>query len=159
MRKETIINYDYFTKCWLERAERDNGQCLDDADRFISLWIAFNGWMIGKFGIMREADMITRVKERTEMKEIFLSLPQTDKRFTKALKELAGKSVADMRDPNNPSKYKKYEGTFESLIDVLYQIRCNLFHGSKKTYGHDYGLVCLAFRILLPLFKEYLAEC
>ena len=43
------INYEIFADKWLERAERRK-VFVDDGDRFISLWIAFNGWMKGKYG-------------------------------------------------------------------------------------------------------------
>ncbi len=43
------IIWEIFTERWLHRAERQQ-EFLDDGDRFISLWIAFNGWMKGRFG-------------------------------------------------------------------------------------------------------------
>lgn len=64
-----------------------------------------------------------------------------------------------MRYIHNTRKDKKYKGTYESLIDTIYQIRCNLFHGRKGTQEttEDYELICLAHNILLPMFKEYLS--
>ena len=60
----------------------------------------------------------------------------------------------------NDEKNKKYDGTFESLIRTIYQIRCNLFHGRKDINDDekDIKLVYLAYDILLPLFKKYLSN-
>ena len=43
------MEYDVFMREWLKRAEREN-ESVDDADRFISLWIAFNGWLKKEYG-------------------------------------------------------------------------------------------------------------
>ena len=42
-------NWEIFAERWLQRAERGR-VFVDDGDRFISLWIAFNGWMKRIFG-------------------------------------------------------------------------------------------------------------
>jgi hypothetical protein len=72
------------------------------------------------------------------------------------LLKLKDYTVVDMREPGNESKKKKYDDSFESLIRTIYQIRCNLFHGRKDIEENkkDFGLVCLAYDILLPLFKN-----
>lgn len=150
------INYEYFTQRWLERAERNN-VFVDKGDKFISLWIAFNGWMKGKFGEGKtDRNLINKVKELVDIKNVFNDLKNNDPHFIENLNKLGKYSVADMRDINNANKIKIYDGTFEYLIEVIYQIRCNLFHGRKDTSEKDFELICLSYDILLPLFKEYL---
>jgi len=65
-----------------------------------------------------------------------------------------------MRDIDDGNRIRRYDGIFESLIEVIYQIRCNLFHGRKDTREDekDFKLICLSYNILLPLFKEYLGR-
>ena len=144
--------YDRFIKEWIKRAER-NKEIVDDGDRFISLWIAFNGWMKAKYGeSTTDAELIKQVKQSHNFKLIFVKLQYEIKQY---LDELEEWEIVDMR---GISSKLKYAGSFESLIDVLYRIRCNLFHG-RKNVSDDYKdkiLIKMAYNILLPIFKEYL---
>ena len=154
------INYQYFTQKWLKRAERDKVY-VDEGDKFISLWIAFNGWMKGKFGEERhDRYLITKVKNFEDIKRVFEDLKSNNTHFAENLAKLGEYSVADMRAINVTERTKRYDSTYESLIEVIYQIRCNLFHGRKDTRDNekDFELICLAYNILLPLFKEYLGR-
>jgi len=153
------INYQYFTQRWLERAERTD-EPVDEGDRFISLWIAFNGWMKGEFGErISDRGLIRKVKAFGPIKGVFDTLRSSNNDFARALGELGQYSVIDMRYPDDINKQQQYDDTFESLIETIYQIRCNLFHGRKETTedSKDRHLVCLAYNILLPLFKEYMS--
>ncbi len=152
------IDYRIFTNRWLERAERREVS-VDDGDRFISLWIAFNGWMKGEFGEDKaDRELIDKVKALEDMSRGFTNLKSQNQLFSKDLNKLGEYPVADMRDINNARRTRRYDGTFGSLIEVIYLIRCNLFHGRKdvKEDRKDFELIRLSYRILLPLFKEYL---
>lgn len=151
--------YENFTYRWLARAERQQ-EYIDDGDRFISLWIAFNGWMKGKFGEAAiDKTLINRLKESEEMRIVFEDLRRNETSFNESLRELSQYTIADMRNLEAQNNVKKYDGSFDSLIEVLYRVRCNLFHGRKDVNEDkkDIELVSLAYRILLPLFKSYLS--
>jgi len=153
-----FVVWQIFTEKWLQRAERTQ-RCLDDGDRFISLWIAFNGWMKGEFGESRsDRDLIDKVKKGSTFKDTFIKLKNDSMEFCQNLDQLSNYSVLDMRHMDDESRYKKYDGSFKSLLEVIYQVRCNLFHGRKDVDDDrkDFELVSLAYNILLPLFKEYL---
>lgn len=153
------IDWRIFTKGWLERAERGD-RIIDDGDRFIALWIAFNGWMSGKFGkAMTDKDKIESVKRMQEFKEVFNHLREGNLAFRESLDKLEGMSVVDMQFRKDREQVYRYDGTFESLIEVIYRVRCNLFHGRKDIDEDkkDFKLVELSYRILLPLFKAYLS--
>ena len=156
----TGIHYEYFYTKWLERAERkENKSVIDIVDKFISLWIAFNGWMKRKFGEdLKDRDLINEVKKSKDIKKVFYDLRENNQCFIKNLDKLKKYLVADMRDANNRIRTERYNGTFESLIKTIYQIRCNLFHGRKGTEKRDLELICLSYNILLPLFKKYLEK-
>lgn len=146
-----------FVDRWLERAERHNVQ-VDDGDRFISLWIAFNAWMKGKYGeLKRDRELINKVKKNNDLSKLFDELKSKDIDFLENLKKIKGLPVDDMRHMDAKGRTKVYKGTYESLIDVLYQIRCNLFHGRKDSTKNekDFELIRLAYKILIPLFKAY----
>jgi len=153
------IDWRIFTERWLERAERGH-RIIDDGDRFISLWIAFNGWMRGKFGEdIRDRSQIESVKKMQDFKEVFNQLREDNLAFKECLDKFEGLSVVNMQFRNNGEDVYRYDGTFESLIKVIYQVRCNLFHGRKNIDEDekDFELVGLSYRILLPLFKAYLS--
>ena len=96
----TQMNYQYFTEKWLERAERDN-ENIDKADKFIALWIAFNGWMKGKFGEnLADRNLIEKVKELEDIKIVFNDL-KLDSTFNQNVSNFEIFDVLDMRDINN----------------------------------------------------------
>lgn len=151
------MEYRKFILEWLKRAERKN--CLiDDADRFISLWIAFNGWLREEYG-ENELDgaLINKVVVNPYLEAVFNDLKTKDSIFKKNLEKLSQFNVINMRNPNNENNYRRYDGSFGSFIRVIYQIRCNLFHGRKsfEEDKNDYKLIVLALKLLGPLFQQY----
>ena len=152
--------YIRFIKEWIDRSEREK-KYIDDGDRFISLWIAFNGWLKKKYGESRQdRELINKVVQNPDLEQVFNWLAGNDKQFQNDLNKLSTISVVDMRDETDESRYKKFTGNFESFIRVVYQIRCNLFHG-RKSVGKDkvdLTLIRLALRLLGPVFKKYLKE-
>ena len=155
----TWIDWRIFTERWLERAERGH-RIIDDGDRFISLWIAFNGWMSSKFGEdTKDGNKIQSVKKMQDFREVFNHLRENNLAFKECLDKFEGISVVNMQFRNNREQVYRYDGTFGSLIEVIYRVRCNLFHGRKNIDENkkDIELVSLAYRILLPLFQAYLS--
>ncbi len=91
------IVWEVFTKRWLERAERGK-QCIDDGDRFISLWVAFNGWLKSKYGeTIDDRSLIEKVKKLVEMEHVFDDLKNSSSSFARDLDELSSYEVYDMR--------------------------------------------------------------
>jgi len=153
--------WDIFTKGWLARAEKGERVRVDNGDRFISLWIAFNGWIRGRYGeTHNDRALLEEVKHSDDLCNVFLAMRITDTRFRNSLLKLGKYTVMNMRYPEEPSKFLVYDGTFTSLMEVLYSVRCNLFHGRKDVSEgeKDILLVSLAYRILLPLFKQFLTQ-
>jgi len=154
------IIWEYFTKEWLKRSRR-RGKGLDDGDRFISLWIAFNGWMRGRYGeSLTDAKQIEHVKQNNEFQQAFRLLRQRSLSFSILLRALGQHKVANMRYPGNEDRMLRYDGSFETLVDVIYNVRNNLFHGRKNIQDNkkDFELVVLSYRILRRLFTEYLKK-
>ncbi len=148
------MDYSRFTKEWYKRAtdERD----LDTPDRFLNLWISFNGWMKNKYGeSLQDKQLLQKVKREESLKQAFEVKKDS---LDDLLSDLKRFSVLDMRDETNKERIKNFDDSFESLIEVLYQIRCNLFHGRKcvDEDENDKRLVELAYKILQPIFHEVL---
>ena len=152
------MEFDVFIREWFKRAEREN-EPVDDADRFISLWIAFNGWLKKEYGEnTSDREMVKRAQGNKTLKKIFRQLSASDRDFMTNLNQLMEYRVIDMRDPSNEQREKRCTGDYESFLDTIYQIRCNLFHGRKsfEEDKKDRELVTLALKLLRPLFKSFL---
>lgn len=151
-----FIIHKFYTEHWLKRAERSDCK-IDIYDKFISLWIAFNSWMKGIFGeIDRERDLIERVKSNIKLREVFNSLRAKNDDFLKHLDTFKEYEILNLRPRNENERTIKYTCSFSSLIETIYLIRNNLFHGRKGSDPNtlDDTVVTLAYNILLPLFKE-----
>lgn len=156
----TDRNIHIFVSEWLKRAERKNVY-VDDGDRFISLWIAFNAWARMEYGEdVSDRDLIDSVIEHSDLDITFELLKIEDKEFVYNLSKLEEYVIVNMKNPKNVKLRKKYEGSFESFINVIYQIRCNLFHGRKSISDNkrDFRLVVLALRLFYPLFKKFVKD-
>lgn len=152
--------YDRFIPEWIKRSERQQ-ILVDDGDRFISLWIAFNGWMRKEYGEDKaDSYLINCVIKNVNFEQIFNDLKIKNKGFQENLNHLANFRVINMKYKTDESHYEKFTGNFESLIRVIYQIRCNLFHGRKNVDENkiDLELIKLALELLRVLFKTYLKE-
>jgi hypothetical protein len=152
------MEYDSFIREWFKRSERKT-ESVDDADRFISLWIAYNGWLKKEYGEKTsDREMIKKAKENEPLQALFRESYAKNEEFTANLTRLMEYKVIDMRDPSDEQKEKICTGDFESFLDAIYQIRCNLFHGRKSFEENekDKELVTLALKLLQPLFKSFL---
>lgn len=159
------IIWELFSRRWLERAERYD-QPVDDVDRFICLWISFNGWLRrGSRENWSDNRLIEFAKSDAGLRQAFTSARESDPEFSENLRKLSQISVINMKDVNEPERCEqreiKYNGSFGSLIDVLYRVRCNLFHGRKDPAEDrkDRELISLAYKILFPLCKTMIDRC
>jgi len=150
-----MINYEIFTSKWLQRASCSR-RLLDKGDLFIALWIAFNGWLKNNYG-ERKTDrfLIQKLQSNSKFEKVYDELKCI--RLKSSLETLEQYTILDMRNVTDVNMSKKYDGTYKSLISILYLIRCNLFHGRKNIDQDktDEELVHLAYDILYPLFSEY----
>jgi hypothetical protein len=162
---------DLFTLTWFYRAfglyqpiprteQRFFSQrTIDIADRFISLWICFNSILRKHYGEgLTDAEMIRRAKRDFEnvggtlrWKEYYDIM--CDAEYRRNLEKL--RNLLPIR---NMKTNTLVDMTNSSLIEIIYQIRCNLFHGRKDpsdTNTRDFQLIRLAFFLLAPLVIEY----
>lgn len=130
-------------------------------DRFVSLWMAFNAWGTHESQEDSDSNMIRWVKATSIMPSIFAQLMKSDKEFAKTVTELKNECpVYDMR-PSHRTDYKTITNIhdFREILDVIYKIRCNLFHGQKSPdEKRDVRLATFAYGILDRLFEEILRK-
>jgi len=128
------------TEYWIKKAKSEK----DVAYKFIMLWIAFNSLYAGRYN-ENECDCIKNYCDRheTDLKELNLF----DETSVEIFKE---DSITDMRlESPNSFKEKRFKNLkandVQALIMSIYQVRCNLFHGSKTLMGgtdsRDYKLI------------------
>lgn len=103
----------------------------------------------------KDSEMLRWIKIHTDLPVIHKTLIKNDPEFLQRIKKLAQYTVLDMR-PGHQGESKSISdlNSLDELLDVIYQIRCNLFHGQKSRIDpHDRELVELAFYILSKMFE------
>jgi len=123
--------------------------------------MAFNAWGTHESQEDYDSNMINWVKTLSLMPSIFAQLMKLDKEFVKSVKELKNECpVHDMR-PSHTTDCKTITDVhnFGEVLDVIYSIRCNLFHGQKSPdEDRDMKLVMFSYRILERMFREILRK-
>jgi len=155
------MDYSIFIEKWIKRSERKiESDFIDIGDCFISLWIAFNALLKSQYGeSLTDRKLIEKIILDERIIKVFNEVKEKNISAQKALEVLGQYDILDMRDPHNVAKKINYDGSFKSLIEGLYQIRCNLFHGRKDVDEDtkDIELVGTAYAVLLPILKDYLS--
>ena len=129
-----------------------NFPSLFDSDKFTSVWIAFNAWMKGQFGMkMTDRQLINSTKKYRPIKITFEYLKRSDLDFAEALGSFSDYEIVSEKT----SEKFKYDGSFDSLIETLYTLRSNTIHGTDMS-GASNPPHMLAFEILYRLFRKHL---
>lgn len=139
-------------RTWYQRA-----QSADDTfDKFIYLWIAFDAFAINYSEKEWHYQVRKVMEEDSMLTNCYASLMKNND-FLREIRKLQEQCpVYDTRKKflNNP-KYSKTISdlnNFKEVLDVIYKIRNNLFHGGKSPdEERDKRLVSLAFNILNKL--------
>jgi hypothetical protein len=176
MDSQSALRDDYtkFLKTWYFRAKRQD-RVVDEADRFICLWIAFNSWLRQHYGEDWSDSSLIGIGRNSQNGFVndstFIALFESfknDKRNKRVLDELKSHGkIYNLRYPRGTPgadlNAVAFTGDFRSYMEAVYQIRCNLFHGRKdpedKTdeggkISVDYKLIRLAYDTLLPFFER-----
>jgi len=138
---------------WFRKSQANEVVLASPYDRFIALWISFNAWGTNRYGTDQDRAMIDHAVTDGELQSHFQELCR-DKVFRQLTAELqAYCPVWDMR-PGHTRKSKTVANPHDlgEVLRVIYQVRCNLFHGSKAVDDdRDSQLVYLSYSILSRL--------
>ena len=134
---------------WYEKAQNAE----DPFDKFIYLWIAFDAFATNYSEKEWPKQIRKSIEKDPMLTNCYISLMKNN-HFSRKIRELQKlcpvydtrkkfrndpRHSVTLSDPNN----------FEELINVIYKIRNNLFHGGKSPdEERDKELVSLAFNIL-----------
>jgi hypothetical protein len=123
----------------------------DVFSKFVFLWFCFNAWLAYRSQKVTDSDMIAWLKrsssDNSDLKKSYQML--THSHFKEVLKGLA--RLSPIRDPRPRGKKIEIKDVndFPNIVDAIYQIRCNLFHGRKEAnVDRDRNLVQLSGEIL-----------
>jgi hypothetical protein len=147
--------YEELITEWFKRSQKEGAREFTIFDQFMSLWLSFNAWGTYKSKKDKDSSMLNWVKVNTDLRNTHIRLMKDDDEYSKRVAQLSQYNVLDMRPSHKgQSKSVSNVNSLDELLDVIYQIRCNLFHGQKSEIDpHDRELVDLAFHILSKLFN------
>ena len=146
---------------WLKKAE-DAGR--DDFDRFISLFVAFNA-LYGRYhGLkMSEIDAIKQFATANPLREPelrrILDLESAYFFSHRVIKNSRnGKDTSDLSEVLSNAN-ASHSDRFQSMLLILYVVRCNLFHGRKVyTDESDECVMRHAASALEAIVKAFLKQ-
>ncbi|MGH2555193.1 MAG: hypothetical protein ACRDHO_05700 [Actinomycetota bacterium] len=121
---------------------------------FVFLWICFNARMAFESGKFRDRDMLEWLKKARHGSELRRSYDQVmaplESNFRNDLRTLAGQgAISDPRGGKHPDVIVSGPEDFPNIVEAVYRVRCNLFHGRKRPNDlRDRKLVALCSRIL-----------
>lgn len=133
--------------------------------QFVALWESFNCWLRTPVQCQkpvasraRDTDLVNSFACDPEVNNLFkklLGVPDDYKGALERLQKLC--PVYEVRGGARTQKKVEITDTTDltQIMDVVYQIRCNLFHGSKGLDDErDRNLVAVAAEVLLPLLLK-----
>jgi hypothetical protein len=146
---------------WFDRSQ-DESQTPDIFDRFIFLWIAFDGWLSNKS--LADAKRSGKPQTNEWLRGWIKSTPYLRDEF-KEIKDKIEPNLENLVGWEIPNRLNNERRTlvrpddFDTLIDVLYQIRNNLFHAHKlRDNESDEMLVTAAYTIVSFLLRPFVDE-
>lgn len=109
----------------------------DPLTRFVFLWICFNAWLAFESQQLGDRKMINWLKGGASEGSVLRSACEDARRaaaFSTLLREIA--SEGPVSDPRPGGQSVSVDlcahEYFGDLVEFVYQVRCNLFHGQKR---------------------------
>jgi hypothetical protein len=118
----------------------------------VFLWFCFNGWLAFESGEDVDALMLSWLKSADPASSRLRAAFETAKgseTFQLQLATLAGYCPIHSDRPNKPDARMSSADDLDGMLDAIYYVRCNLFHGGKSPEdSRDYKLVKICSLIL-----------
>lgn len=120
-------------KVWLEKSRRES----DHFSRFLFLWICFNAWLAYESGEETDRNMIDWLKQQNQTSSLLVASFDSCKaksNFKNNLLSFASNSpYTDSRGMRQDVRIAD-ENDFGNIVEAIYRIRCNLFHGGSEAH-------------------------
>lgn len=149
---------------WFSRASEQS----DEFDRFVALWFAFNA-LYNEFYPTPDSSerqaidaFVFATANRLDGRTMARILGKPEVLFFQAriIRDVRGGARDTAEDAIIlASEDRPPRRRLKALLMILYQVRCNLFHGNK-TYGRDSDneVVRNAAKVLMEVLQGYLGE-
>lgn len=158
------IKSDY--KSWLDFLEY--GICKGESPflRFAILWLSFNAYLNEEYGekISGDKKKVLEFAKNEQVGNFYEDLLK-DPNFNEVVSDFKATKiperlfVEDMqsRQENNRKLFDDNHKSIKDYLMVIYQIRCNFFHGDKiPYYPDDKRVIEWAYKYFYILWSEYL---
>jgi len=151
------MNPQEITRRWYEISTHGATTGTDSFFRFIAIWIAFNALYASRHGSARgDRNQVKNFAGSQQAKQRHEELLTRDAEYQNATQYIGCRSVFDSRNPRRryqvPSNRK-----LKDLLNCVYQIRCNLFHGGKQPDDvRDATLVEAGYTVISKLIEAFL---
>lgn len=153
------------------------GRARSAFNSFLSIWMAFNGWMSCVTNAATDAAMITAMAENGRVREAYDQLVRSSAEFNRHLTRFSAMwPVINVRDARNklgrdvflhlsreqllaacaeadvklqPATWDGGVPSWEQTLRTIYAVRCNMFHGMKSPQNfRDRNLILESDHIL-----------
>jgi len=143
---------------WKIRADDMNSPKTKQFCRFFIYYMCFDAWLTAESGKDLDVDKKKWFKDNDNCLKRNFDIGPRMKGWLTALKNKG--SIRDMRPSHNGEASLNQIDNLNELIEVIYQIRCNLFHGSKNPNNpNDASLVYLTGNILEQWVRRASRKC
>jgi len=132
MKEERIKN---LIRTWREKSHNEGDQFAS----FVFIWFCFNAWLVHLSNKQADKEMLNELirksRNMVSLIKAYDAAHASDEFFKRSLQDLINKSkeepIKDVRNSNKPPISIKDENDFTNIVEAIYRIRCNLFHGGK----------------------------
>ena len=132
---------------WIRLSRQEAFETNDVFFRFMSLWIAFNAYFTFRYGNITDRQKIQRFARERRAHGQHDKLLQNDNDYNKSIGMIKKNGVIDLNRKEHHTISDAND--FCQVMDCIYTIRCNLFHGGKLTDNlRDQELVRASLAIL-----------
>lgn len=148
MNEQRIKN---LIKIWWGKAFSES----DHFSKFLFLWICFNAWLAHESGEDIDRDMLDWLKKQNCHSSKLVDCFETCKMqrtFVDNLKFFAGNSPFKDSRGKRPDIIVKDENDFENIVEAIYRIRCNLFHGGSEAQENETQILIAMSNIILNVW-------
>jgi len=151
LREERIKS---LIKTWNSKAEQET----DIFSKFVFLWFCFNAWLSYESNRDNDRDMINWLKNAYNHPALCVAFENI--RNSGVIDELVNLSpirgdLSQSRQDRRSNIEIRDNQDFQNIVEALYRIRCNLFHGRKDADDErDQKLVRACANILSDWTRE-----
>ena len=151
--------YEYSRKLIDQFLKEGNSKDKHIYFRFVAIWIAFNHWLVVKFQKDSDGELLKEFYKGYA--DYFKKEVNLNANLKESIKKLSEKTPVHDERPTHRNDTKKIDtlDDLKQVFGVIYLIRCNLMHGSKRfDASRDDELVNLSHNILNKLFTKLIGE-